>query len=147
MAAETLTITDGTTTLSAARMSTTVGIKLVHCIPDGELQAIKTYHLPGVNGNYVSRGGTTGADITIRLRFQGPGDGGVNDPFIIYEATNTFVSNADDIDKTPLSITYRGKTYTRCEAVSVKRVTNPKPTVRTAGHVWFDADYIFTTND
>lgn len=150
MAAETVTIANGTNTITGARMSATAGIKCVRFFADGELQDLKTYHIKGVNGNYISRGGTTGSEISIVLRFIGPDDGGVNDPYLLYESANAVLSHSANIKATPWTITYRGTSYTRCEATSAKRISEVKPTGRNetpTPYVWFDVEYRFTTND
>ncbi|MCX7935134.1 MAG: hypothetical protein N3A66_07745 [Planctomycetota bacterium] len=102
-------------------------------VDGAEYQRIR-FHVPGVDGNYVIRGGRTGQRIVAVMRYIG--------------TLNTVLSNmASDRaaweNTAVMIVDSNGDYYTNCNLVSLSRISDPKA-IDASGNVMVDVQAIFT---
>ncbi|MFQ5409534.1 MAG: hypothetical protein ACE5FI_14080 [Anaerolineales bacterium] len=130
------TFTVGSSTFSA--LDTTNGRKALAILVDAADLDLKRFHVPGVDGNFVVRGGIKGRRILARVRYIGSNVGA---------ALALYVADRTSWEATSVSITDDGGTsYTTCNVASMRVTSPPRPTGRASGQAYLDVEAIFTVD-
>jgi hypothetical protein len=97
---------------------------------------IRRFRVPGVNGQYIIRAGSTGRRIVARMRYVGATKN---------DAEASYQSDVDTWSLEQVQIDALGKTYLGCNLLtdSVHRASPVKATGRQDGYVYFDVTMAF----
>ena len=107
-------------------------------IPFGQRQDIKRYNIPGVDGNWVIRGGYRGSDLICIVRYKGT-------PSEIEQQWN---ADRNNFAVNPCSITDTILTYNRCtlKDSSARRITGDMASGQ-SGKIWYNVIYEFDVEE
>jgi hypothetical protein len=91
-----------------AKLSTTDGRFAIDCKVGAAIEDKKIYHVPGVDGNYLTRCGQKGRKIVVRMRYKG----------VLAAAQGLMETDRAAVENTAIIITdTNGNTYAMCDLV------------------------------
>lgn len=117
-------------------ISTSATRSALDCKVNSAQYQIMRFHIPGVNGNYLVRGGRTGRVIACALRYRGTVSGvGTNYKLDMAAWENAAVTLTDQF----------GDSYTRCQLQpnGMRIYRGPRATGLSAGQVIMDVIAVF----
>lgn len=116
-------------------LGTSNGRKALTIVVDAAEPDIKRFHVPGVDGNFVVRGGIKGRRIMARMRYVGSSAAA---------AVALYVADRTSWESASVSITDdAGLSYDTCNLASMRVTSPPRPTGRSSGQAYLDAEAIF----
>lgn len=126
-----ITFTIGGTTYAA--LNRTVGRKAVFIRVAAPVHDIKRFHVPGVDGNLIIRGGISGGNIICMMRYVNTLATALanyrTDRELFAGQENTIVDDG-------------GRTHNRCNLIAMSRETEPDVLDATS-NIWFDVTAVF----
>ena len=126
-----ITFTIGGTSYTALNSST--GRKAVFIRVAAPVYDIKRFHIPGVDGNLIIRGGISGGNIICMMRYVDALATALlnyrTDRELFAKQENTIV---DD----------EGRTNNRCNLIAMSRETEPD-VIDATSNIWFDVTAVF----
>jgi len=117
-----------------AALDSAVGRKAFLIRVSAPVYDIKRFHVPGIDGNYIVRGGISGGNILCIVRYV---DALATALANLRTDRELFASQSNTI------IDDEGRAHTLCNLTGMTRETEPEPIDATA-NIWFDATAVFT---
>ena len=107
-------------------------------IPSGQQQDNKRYNMPGVDGNFLIRGGYRGSTIVCIVRYKGA----------LATIENQWNADRNNFATNPCSITDGVVTFPRCTLndSAAERITGDMASGQ-SGNIWYNVRYSFTSEE
>ncbi len=107
-------------------------------IPSGQMQDNKRFSIPGVDGNFLTRGGYRGSQIVCIVRYKGA----------LATIEQQWADDRDNFATNPCSITDGVLTFPRCTLndSAAERIT-PDMASGQSGNIWYNVRYSFLNEE
>ena len=107
-------------------------------IPSGNVQDNKRFSIPGVDGNFLMRGGFRGHSLDLRVRYKGA----------LSACASAWQSDRQAFAKYSCTVDDGSSTFTRCTLRSDSgQRTTPERASGASGDAFFDVRYVFDVEE